>query len=88
MLCAFEKVLIMNTEQTKTEARRPGRVVHTMIVWFERPPFVERNEAVEVEHNLMPTDVTNHFSGAPITLLGADVWTCFGDSGKEGAIPC
>ena len=27
---------------------------------------------------MRPTDVRNHFSGWPVTVIGADLWTCSG----------
>ena len=53
-------------------------IPHTMTVFLDKPLLIEANQDYDIEHNLIPTDVTNHFSGAPITLMGADLWTCYG----------
>ena len=43
---------------------------------FDKPFLIESGQDYDIEHNLSPTDVTNYFSGAPITLTLADSWTC------------
>ena len=48
-------------------------IPHTMTVFLDKPLLIEANQDYDIEHNLIPTDVTNHFSGAPITLMGADL---------------
>lgn len=49
-----------------------------MTFFLEDPLFMNQDEAFDLEHNILPTDVTNHYSGFPITLTGADLWTCYG----------
>jgi hypothetical protein len=71
------QTVIMDTAQARIESLR-AIVPHTTTVAFERPPILELGQAYDIEHNLLPTDVTNHFSGAPITIMGADLWTCYG----------
>lgn len=51
---------------------------HTMTVFLETPLGMTKGQSYDLEHNLIPTDVTNHFSGFPFTLMGADLWTCYG----------
>ena len=51
---------------------------HTRTIFFDKPLHIEAGQDYDIEHNLIPTDVTNHSSGAPITILGADLWTCYG----------
>ena len=53
---------------------------HTFTVLFDKPPILANGGKYDVEHNLLPTDVTNHYSGFPITQLGADLWTCYGSN--------
>ena len=53
---------------------------HTFTVFFEKPLILRNGGKYDVEHNLLPTDVTNHYSGFPITQLGADLWTCYGSN--------
>ena len=51
---------------------------HTRTIFLSNPLCLSEAEKIDVEHNLIPTDVTNHFSGQPFTLMGADLWTCYG----------
>ena len=51
---------------------------HTRTIFLSNPFCLSEAEKIDVEHNLIPTDVTNHFSGQPFTLMGADLWTCYG----------
>lgn len=70
---------IMNTQEARTYAKSPLVIEsHTIPIHFDCPMLVKPSIAYDVEHNLLPTDVTNHFSGAPLTLMGADLWTCYG----------
>ena len=50
-----------------------------MTTFLDKPLLMESDQDYDLEHNLIPTDVTNHISGAPITILGADLWTCYGN---------
>lgn len=62
-------------------------IPHTMTIILDQPLLIEAGQDYDIEHNLIPTDVTNHFSGAPFTLFGADLWTCKGkrcEKDKEG----
>ncbi len=68
---------IMSTDETKKLALL-ARVMHCFTVSFDTPCLLEGDKMYDLEHNLLPTDVTNHYSGAPITNLGADLWTCWG----------
>ena len=74
------KIIIVNTEQARVLARKKfeTKVKHTMTVWLDEPLLLKNNVAYELEHNILPTDVQNHYSGFPITTLGADLWTCHG----------
>ena len=74
------KTLTMNTEEGRKLVKKkiPNKVKHTMNVWLDDPVLLEKNVVYEIEHNILPTDVQNHFSGYPITTLGADLWTCHG----------
>ena len=47
-----------------------------MTIFLDKPFLIETGQDYDIEHNLSLTDVTNYFSGAPITLMGADLWTC------------
>jgi hypothetical protein len=47
------------------------------------PPALPRDTEYTLELVLFPTDVTNHYSGAPFTRCGAEVWTCYGRGGQE-----
>ena len=78
------QTLIQNTQDARSFALSNDVITpHTMTVFMEKPFTVEAEEKYDVEHNLVPTDVTNHYSGAPITLMGADLWTCYGSSAAE-----
>ena len=76
------KTLVMNTEEAikLVKIKFPNKIKHTMTVWFDEPVILENNIGYEIEHNILPTDVQNHFSGYPITTLGADLWTCYGST--------
>ena len=58
-------------------------IPHTMTTFLDKPFQIECGQDYDIEHNLIPTDVKNHFSGAPITLQGADLWTCYGRRCEE-----
>ena len=51
-------------------------IPHTMTIFLDKPFPIESGQDYDIEHNLSLTDVTNYFSGAPITLMVADLWTC------------
>ena len=56
-----------------------------MTVWAiaDQCRVLRPGEKYELEHNLRPTDVINHFSGWPVTVTGAEVWTCCGIGGED-----
>ena len=59
-------------------------IPHTMTIVLDKPFLIEEGQEYDIAHNLIPTDVTNHFSGAPFTLMGADLWTCHGTRCDKG----
>ena len=73
----------MNTAEAKAATNSPTHVPNTNPVWFRHPCVLEPCTIYDLEHNLKPTDVTNHYSGYPITKLGAELWTCYGKGGLE-----
>jgi hypothetical protein len=84
--------VVAHAEATATtaDARRMlsevGHIPNTCTVWLGDVCVLEANERYDVEHNLWPTDVRNHFSGWPITVIGAEVWTCYGKGGGPEVI--
>ena len=76
------KTVIMNTEQSKQLAKLKcqNKIKHAMTVWLDTPILITDNQAYEIEHNVLPTDVEYHYSGWPITTLGAELWTCYGST--------
>ena len=74
------QIVIVNTEQARKLARKKfvNKVKHTMTVWLDEPLLLNNNVSYELEHNIFPTDVQNQYSGWPITVLGSDLWTCYG----------
>ena len=69
----------MDTELARQHANSKNYIErHTMSVFLDEPLLMEKGQTYDLEHNLRPTDVTNHFSGFPFTLMGADLWTCYG----------
>jgi hypothetical protein len=78
-------VVVVDTAKAREEAKAPGRIPNMSPVWLMPPCELEASSTTEysVEHSLMPTDVTNHYSGFPITKLGAELWTCYGDGGRD-----
>ena len=51
---------------------------HTFPVHFDRPSMLEPKQTYRIQHVVYPTEVINHYSGWPITRLGAEVWTSYG----------
>ena len=71
------QTIIVDTEMAKKIARK-SIFKNCMSVFLDVPLLLKKGEKYDIEHNLLPTDVSNHFSGYPITKLGADLWTCYG----------
>ena len=75
-----------STEEARNLVRKRDSSIfppHTHTIYFPRPyPLLEKDLEYRLEHNLRPTDVLNHYSGAPFTKLGAEVWTCLGNGGN------
>lgn len=71
------QTLILDTQRVRELALEAPRQ-HTVCLHLANPFVGAKGCSYDVEHNLSPTDVTNHFSGAPFTLMGADLWTCYG----------
>lgn len=75
--------IVKTTDQARREARcKGGRIANTHFVQLKGPCTLESGTNYTIEHSLKPTDVTNHFSGYPITNLGAELWTCYGIGGQ------
>ena len=75
------KSVTMNTEEAKilVKKKKQNRLTNTMTIWLDDEAVIlHKNATYEFEHNITPTDVVNHYSGWPITTLGADLWTCYG----------
>ncbi len=69
----------MTTEEAKVAAKEPGRSLEdTHEMFFKRPIVLVAGRMYDIEHTVHPTDVVNHYSGWPITQLGAELWTCYG----------
>ena len=60
----------------------PHHIPHTAPLKLPQPVRLERNAHYDLEVVFYPSDVTNHYSGYPITLTGAEIWTCHGRGGK------
>ena len=71
---------IITTKMARAKILQKGDQVweHSRSIFLSKPLCLSQGEKIDVEHNLVPTDVTNHFSGQPFTLMGADLWTCYG----------
>ena len=89
----FDKLLsdqihIVNTEQARTLARKKfaNKVKNTMTVWLDEPIMLNNNVSYEIEHNIFPTDVQNQYSGWPITVLGSELWTCYGTTKSPSSV--
>ena len=76
----------MTTAEAKHALRQPSHVPNTNPVWLPIPCLLEPFTIYDIEHSLKPTDVTNHFSGYPITKLGAELWTCYGNGGQKEVV--
>ena len=84
--CAFEVERTSTTADLRKAIGDSGHIPHTMTVWAatgNQYCVLRPGESYEVEHNLRPTDVINHFSGWPVTVTGAEVWTCSGSGGED-----
>ena len=68
---------IITTKMARAKILQKGDQVweHSRSIFLSKPLCLSQGEKIDVEHNLVPTDVTNHFSGQPFTLMGADLWT-------------
>jgi len=40
------------------------RISHTQTIWFPRPLHLVPERFYDIDHNVQPTDVKNHFSGS------------------------
>lgn len=72
---------VTDTVASRREARRSDHIPHTTTVCFRRPCVLSTGVAHDIEHRVFPTDVVNHYSGWPVTRLGAELWTCYGENG-------
>ena len=64
--------------------KSPHHVPHTRPLRLPEPVRLESSVRYDLEVVFFPSDVTNHYSGYPITLCGAEIWTCHGRAGKLG----
>lgn len=79
------EVIVSNSE-AKTLAKDPKRrLKNAFDIDFRKPIPLSPALTYDLEHSLIPTDVTNHYSGWPITRLGAELWTCYGRRAYEGS---
>jgi len=78
-----QKVSIMNIAEARKKVKLKDHVPHIETILLTTPIRLEKNIWYDLELIIYPTDVTNHYSGYPITLCGAEVWTCYGNNGKE-----
>ena len=76
----FQSV-VTTIEESRREVRSPGHLPHTQPLRLELPVRLERSVWYELEVVFFPSDVTNHYSGYPVTTCGAEVWTCWGQGG-------
>ena len=84
-LLGEENVIVSNSE-AKALAKDPRRrLKNAFDVDFRHPVPLIPGVNYDLEHSLIPTDVTNHYSGWPITRLGAELWTCYGRKAHEGS---
>ena len=76
------KSITMNTEEAKIIAKQKvqNKIPNAQTQWLDEPVLLMNNRPYEVEHPVLPTDVVNHYSGWPVTNLGADLWTCYGST--------
>ncbi|XP_059091697.1 uncharacterized protein LOC131887181 isoform X1 [Tigriopus californicus] len=74
---------IWSTKNARRYARSQKPMPNTYPVFFGTPCLLTKGQAYLVEQSIQPTDVQNHFSGWPVTILGAEIWTCHGDQGSQ-----
>ena len=82
-LIATQSVIINTAMARANVLQKESMPDHTRTVFLNQPLSLTHGVKIDLEHNLMPTDVTNHFSGQPYTLMGADLWTCYGSAIPE-----
>ena len=76
------KTLTISAEEAKKLAKQKvqNNIPNALTIWLDEPVLLINNMSYELEHHVVPTDVVNHYSGWPVTNLGADLWTCYGST--------
>jgi len=78
-----QTVDITTTAEARATARHKDHIPNMDIMRLSKPIMLESDVCYDMELVLYPTDVTNHYSGAPLTRCGADLWTCYGKGGNN-----
>lgn len=73
---------ITTTAEARATTRKKDHIKNMDIMRLNQPVVLERDVWYDMELVIYPTDVTNHYSGYPITRCGAELWTCYGKGGK------
>lgn len=80
-LVSTQTLILDNIESRKLALE--SQEEHTMCPYLDVPFVGAKGCSYDVEHSICPTDLEYHFSGAPFTLLGADLWTCYGSINQK-----
>ena len=73
---------VTTAAESRRRVKSPHHFPHTQPLRLPQPVRLQRDVRYDLEVVFYPSDVTNHYSGYPITLCGAEIWTCHGRGGK------
>merc|ERR1712107_409734 len=76
------KTSITTIQESRRKIRDLDHIIHTDQLLLDLPVTLSRDTWYDLELRMYPTDVTNHYSGFPITTCGAEIWTCYGKNGN------
>ena len=75
--------VVTTIEEARRNVTARGHLPHTEHLRLGLPVKLARNVWYDLEVVFFPSDVTNHYSGYPVTTCGAEVWTCWGRGGVQ-----
>jgi len=78
-----QQTSITTIQEARKNVKEKGHIKNIDSLLLEAPVYLQRDSWYDLELNIFPTDVTNHYSGYPITTCGAEIWTVFGENGES-----
>ena len=75
--------VVTTIAESRRRVKLPDHLPHTEHLRLSPPVRLEGDVWYELEVVFFPTDVTNHYSGFPLSRCGAEVWTCWGRAGRQ-----